>query len=184
MTDRNLVLQQISISIDPSIVMASFLEEVSSNKTHSGKITKYKFTSSSLGGLQTSINVYIPPKSTSASKFPVLFYLAGLTCNEDTGFVGTGALQGRVFGNRVSDTIMLFAEFSVLHRAQKGGFLGEAAKHGMRPFYSPSHRSQTVRRPYHHLTCDLDLLRALEHRHRFDLSRYIATRSQSGRRRR
>ncbi|KAH9818780.1 family 1 carbohydrate esterase [Melampsora americana] len=65
--------------------MASKLEVVSYNKTHSGQITKFKFKSSSLGDLVTSINVFVPLSTETDKKFPVLFYLAGLTCNEDTG---------------------------------------------------------------------------------------------------
>jgi hypothetical protein len=38
--------------------------------------------SKSLGGLDTNVNVFIPEGS---GPFPVLYYLAGLTCNEDTG---------------------------------------------------------------------------------------------------
>lgn len=38
--------------------------------------------SESLGGLSTNVNVFIPEGS---GAFPVLYYLAGLTCNEDTG---------------------------------------------------------------------------------------------------
>ncbi|KAG0143330.1 hypothetical protein CROQUDRAFT_673024 [Cronartium quercuum f. sp. fusiforme G11] len=82
--------------------MTPILEKVSSNKTHSGRITKYSFVSSSLAGLQTLINVFIPPRPTHtpSKSLPVLFYLAGLTCNEDTG-------------------------------PQKGGFIQEASKHGI-----------------------------------------------------
>ena len=38
--------------------------------------------SESLGGLSTKVNVFTPEGS---GPFPVLYYLAGLTCNEDTG---------------------------------------------------------------------------------------------------
>ncbi|KAL8277820.1 hypothetical protein RQP46_009803 [Phenoliferia psychrophenolica] len=77
--------------------MAS-LTQVSQNKTFEGTLTKYKFTSTSLGGLDTQFNVFLPKESTSA-KVPVLYYLAGLTCNEDTGpwkggFIRDAAAEG------------------------------------------------------------------------------------------
>lgn len=60
------------------------LTTASTNRVASGVLTKYTFPSTALGGLSTSVNVYVPDgaKSTPA---PVLFYLAGLTCTEDTG---------------------------------------------------------------------------------------------------
>jgi len=76
------------------------VEKVSSNKSWGGSITAFKATSEALGGLETSFNVFVPPSSSSSAKFPVLYYLAGLTCTPDTG-------------------------------AQKGGFLRDAADHGI-----------------------------------------------------
>lgn len=58
------------------------LEKVSANRVANGVLTKYKFASTSLGGLETNVNVYVPD---NADNLPVLFYLAGLTCTEDTG---------------------------------------------------------------------------------------------------
>lgn len=74
------------------------VEQQSKNQAWGGAITKFKTKSSSLGGLETNFNVFTP--STSNGPFPVLYYLAGLTCTEDTG-------------------------------AQKGGFLRDAAQHGI-----------------------------------------------------
>jgi len=77
------------------------VEQTSKNLSWNGAIYGYKATSSSLGGLETSFNVFVPSSSSSSSKkFPVLYYLAGLTCNADTG-------------------------------AQKGGFLRDAAEQGI-----------------------------------------------------
>lgn len=59
------------------------LEKVSANRVANGVLTKYKFPSAALG-LDTSVNVYVPDGA-DASPVPVLFYLAGLTCTEDTG---------------------------------------------------------------------------------------------------
>lgn len=60
------------------------MEKVSSNAAFGGTLEKYKFASSALGGLDTQINVFLP-KESAKGKTPVLYYLAGLTCNEDTG---------------------------------------------------------------------------------------------------
>ncbi|WWD17727.1 S-formylglutathione hydrolase [Kwoniella shandongensis] len=60
------------------------LEKVSSNRVSTGSLTKYKFPSSSLS-LPTQFNLFVPSSASPSSPVPVLFYLAGLTCNEDTG---------------------------------------------------------------------------------------------------
>ncbi|CAE6535730.1 unnamed protein product [Rhizoctonia solani] len=56
------------------------LEQVAQNKAFGGSITKYKFISESLGGLETQFNLFVP----EGASVPVVTYLAGLTCNEDT----------------------------------------------------------------------------------------------------
>ncbi|EJD51787.1 carbohydrate esterase family 1 protein [Auricularia subglabra TFB-10046 SS5] len=61
------------------------LETVQTNKAFGGEISKYKFKSEALGGLNAQLNIFIPARSDDTTKFPVLWYLAGLTCNEDTG---------------------------------------------------------------------------------------------------
>ncbi|PWY99980.1 putative esterase D [Testicularia cyperi] len=63
-------------------------ETKSTNKVCGGKLTKYSFASQSLGGLTTNINVFLPADASSsdgneASRVPVLYFLAGLTCTED-----------------------------------------------------------------------------------------------------
>lgn len=68
------------------------LEKKFSNKVSTGTLTKYTFDSTSLN-LPTSINVFIPSSASSSSPVPVLFYLAGLTCNEDTGAQKGGILN-------------------------------------------------------------------------------------------
>jgi len=75
------------------------LEKVSSNKAFGGELTKYKFSSAALGGLNANFNLFLPGNA-AQGKVPVLVYLSGLTCTEDNG-------------------------------AQKGGFLGDAAKEGI-----------------------------------------------------
>ena len=75
------------------------LEKVQSNKVASGTVTKYSFPSTSLGGLTTSFNIFLPSSASSSTKVPFLTYLAGLTCTEDTGaqkggFFNTAAEHG------------------------------------------------------------------------------------------
>ncbi|WFD31229.1 S-formylglutathione hydrolase [Malassezia sp. CBS 17886] len=60
------------------------LKNIERHKSCGGTLTKYTFPSSTLGGLETAVNVYLPPAA-SNRKVPVLYYLAGLTCNEDNG---------------------------------------------------------------------------------------------------
>jgi S-formylglutathione hydrolase len=68
------------------------LEKKSSNRVSNGTLTKYSFESTSLS-LPTSFNVFIPSSASSSSPVPILFYLAGLTCNEDTGAQKGGMLN-------------------------------------------------------------------------------------------
>lgn len=68
------------------------LEKLSSNKAAGGFLTKYKFPSASLA-LPTQFNVFIPSSASPDSPVPVLFYLAGLTCTEDTGAQKGGFLN-------------------------------------------------------------------------------------------
>jgi len=74
------------------------MEQLSSNQAWDGTLLKYKVaSSSSLGGLATQFAVYLPPGASAASssskKVPVLYYLAGLTCTEDTGAQKGGFLR-------------------------------------------------------------------------------------------
>jgi S-formylglutathione hydrolase len=68
------------------------LERKASNQVSTGTLTKYTFNSTSLN-LPTNVNVFIPSSASSSSPVPVLFYLAGLTCNEDTGAQKGGILN-------------------------------------------------------------------------------------------
>lgn len=43
------------------------------------------FQSAALGGLTAQFNLFIPANASSTHKVPVLIYLSGLTCTEDTG---------------------------------------------------------------------------------------------------
>ncbi|KZT30763.1 carbohydrate esterase family 1 protein [Neolentinus lepideus HHB14362 ss-1] len=68
------------------------LETLSANKSFGGVLTKYKFKSAALGGLDTQFNLFLPANA-SQGKVPVLFYLAGLTCTEDNGTQKGGFLR-------------------------------------------------------------------------------------------
>ena len=68
------------------------LEQKSSNNVSTGTLTKYSFQSTFLN-LPTSFNVFVPGSASKSSPVPVLFYLAGLTCNEDTGAQKGGILN-------------------------------------------------------------------------------------------
>ncbi|KDQ17776.1 carbohydrate esterase family 1 protein [Botryobasidium botryosum FD-172 SS1] len=68
------------------------LEELSRNHAFAGYIVKYKYKSKTLGDLSTQFNIFLPKEAESAS-VPVLYYLAGLTCTEDTGAWKGGFLR-------------------------------------------------------------------------------------------
>ncbi|GAA5913061.1 hypothetical protein JCM6882_005551 [Rhodosporidiobolus microsporus] len=79
--------------------MAAQIEQTAQNYTFGGVIRKYKATSSALGGLETNFNVFLPKEALDGAKVPVLYYLAGLTCTEDTapwkgGFLRDAAAEG------------------------------------------------------------------------------------------
>ncbi|KZT54696.1 putative esterase D [Calocera cornea HHB12733] len=69
---------------------------VKSNKCFGGQLTKFSAKATSYNGLETKFNVFIPE---GKGPFPVLYYLAGLTCDEDNGatkagFQGPAAAHG------------------------------------------------------------------------------------------
>jgi S-formylglutathione hydrolase len=68
------------------------LSKQQSNRVSTGTLTKYSFPSSSLN-LSTNINVFLPSSASSNKPVPFIIYLAGLTCNEDTGFQKGGFLN-------------------------------------------------------------------------------------------
>ncbi|WFD43714.1 S-formylglutathione hydrolase [Malassezia psittaci] len=65
----------------------------SQNKVFGGELIKVAFKASSLGDLETKLNVFIPPNVNQGEKVPVLYYLAGLTCTEDNGAQKGGFLH-------------------------------------------------------------------------------------------
>jgi len=75
------------------------LQQLAKNAVFGGTLTKYKVDHAhTLGGLAAQFNVFLPAEA-SQVKVPVLYYLAGLTCNEDTGaqkggFIRDAAAEG------------------------------------------------------------------------------------------
>lgn len=75
------------------------LQQLSKNLVFGGSLTKYSVDKTeTLGGLAAQFNVFLP-KEADKAKVPVLYYLAGLTCNEDTGaqkggFIRDAAAEG------------------------------------------------------------------------------------------
>lgn len=76
----------------------STLDKLDSNKVFEGELIKYKFKSTTLGGLDVRFNIFLP-FNPSQSRVPVLVYLSGLTCTEDNGaqkggFLSVASSQG------------------------------------------------------------------------------------------
>ncbi|MBW8835752.1 MAG: S-formylglutathione hydrolase, partial [Burkholderia sp.] len=72
------------------------LELLSSHACHGGEQRFYRHESQTIG-LPMRFSVYLPPQALQASqananaKVPALFYLAGLTCTEETFAIKAGA---------------------------------------------------------------------------------------------
>ncbi|KXZ51495.1 hypothetical protein GPECTOR_12g458 [Gonium pectorale] len=69
--------------------MASAVEEIGANRQYGGFNRRYKHKSSVLG-CDMTFTVYFPPAAESA-KVPVLYYLSGLTCNDENFIQKSGA---------------------------------------------------------------------------------------------
>jgi S-formylglutathione hydrolase len=69
----------------------STLTTISQHAAHGGVLGYYKHPSST-NHCEMKFAVYAPPQAT-ATKVPVLYFLAGLTCTEDTFAIKAGALQ-------------------------------------------------------------------------------------------
>ncbi|KAJ2159318.1 hypothetical protein GGF46_003110 [Coemansia sp. RSA 552] len=70
----------------------STLELVSKNRCFAGEVRKYSHASSATN-CTMKFNIFLPDAALSAKeKVPVLFYLSGLTCNEDNMLTKGGAL--------------------------------------------------------------------------------------------
>lgn len=65
------------------------LELVSSHACHGGEQRFYRHDSAAIG-LPMKFSVYLPPQA-AHGRVPALFYLAGLTCTEETFAIKAGA---------------------------------------------------------------------------------------------
>lgn len=68
------------------------LELISEHACFGGVQRFYRHAASTIG-LPMQFGVYLPPQALAGAKVPVLFYLAGLTCNEETFAIKAGAQQ-------------------------------------------------------------------------------------------
>ncbi|KAK9709772.1 hypothetical protein K7432_008800 [Basidiobolus ranarum] len=71
--------------------MTSALKQLSQSFCHNGTVTKYSHVSKTLG-CEMKFNVFMPQAATSGSKVPGLYFLSGLTCNEDNFITKAGAI--------------------------------------------------------------------------------------------
>lgn len=67
------------------------LSKVKSQKVHGGYVEKYSHTSSTLGGLKASFNLFTPDLA-DGEKAHVLMFLSGLTCTEENFITKAGAI--------------------------------------------------------------------------------------------
>ena len=66
-------------------------KQINSNKCFGGFVEKYECISNALGKTKTKFNVYVPPQASSTNRVPILYFLSGLTCNEDNFIQKSGA---------------------------------------------------------------------------------------------
>ncbi|EFJ40293.1 hypothetical protein VOLCADRAFT_99938 [Volvox carteri f. nagariensis] len=69
--------------------MATAVEEISANRHYNGYNRRYKHRSTVLG-CDMTFTVYFPPAA-ETGKVPVLYYLSGLTCNDENFIQKSGA---------------------------------------------------------------------------------------------
>ncbi|MFJ4292413.1 S-formylglutathione hydrolase [Cupriavidus sp. NPDC089707] len=66
------------------------MELISQHGCHGGVQRFYRHDSAAIG-LPMRFSVFLPPQAQGGAKVPVLFYLAGLTCSEETFMIKAGA---------------------------------------------------------------------------------------------
>ncbi|XP_021741053.1 S-formylglutathione hydrolase [Chenopodium quinoa] len=64
--------------------------EISSSKMHGGFNKRFRHFSPTLGCFMT-FHIYFPPSTESSQKFPVLYWLSGLTCTDENFITKSGA---------------------------------------------------------------------------------------------
>lgn len=70
--------------------METKLTEISSSKMFGGYNKRYKHFSPTLG-CSMNFHIYFPPSSSPNQKFPVLYWLSGLTCTDENFIAKSGA---------------------------------------------------------------------------------------------
>src|SRR3989338_7456799 len=78
--------------------MASISEDFKVNeswKSFGGRLVQVSHRSTELGGLNAVFSIYLPPQydATGDRKLPVLFFLSGLTCNDQNFCQKSGAME-------------------------------------------------------------------------------------------
>merc|ERR1719204_278560 len=66
---------------------------IGKNKCFGGVVSKYETVSKVLGNTKAKFCVFLPPQAKASSPVPVLYFLSGLTCNEDNFITKSGATQ-------------------------------------------------------------------------------------------
>ncbi|MBA0677234.1 hypothetical protein Golax_018747 [Gossypium laxum] len=64
--------------------------EIGSSKMFGGYNKRYKHFSPTLGCSMT-FHIYFPPSSSPSHKFPILYWLSGLTCTDENFIIKSGA---------------------------------------------------------------------------------------------
>ncbi|ATB30896.1 S-formylglutathione hydrolase [Melittangium boletus] len=70
--------------------METTLQTVSEHACFGGTVGFYKHTSQACGG-EMRFSVYVPPQARAGTQVPVLYYLSGLSCSEETFQIKAGA---------------------------------------------------------------------------------------------
>lgn len=66
------------------------IQQLSSSKCHGASVERYSHISPTLGNTLAKFHVIVPPQIKN-NKVPVLYFLAGLTCNDETFVLYSGA---------------------------------------------------------------------------------------------
>jgi S-formylglutathione hydrolase len=68
------------------------IKQLSKSKCFNGYVAKYSYFSDLLKS-ETKFNIFFPPLYDQSGKNPVIYFLSGLTCNEDNFITKSGAVQ-------------------------------------------------------------------------------------------
>jgi S-formylglutathione hydrolase len=68
------------------------IKQLSKSKCFNGYVSKYSYFSDVLNS-ETKFNVFFPPSYDQSKRNPAIYFLSGLTCNEDNFITKSGAAQ-------------------------------------------------------------------------------------------